>query len=129
MLVVLNVPKIGIWITLSKVLCRLLFPIVTALCGMGVHLVNYLVIGLCLLRGFAMLGMLPRWLNSPPAMLLLCRVPGKRHGEKHRCGMVIEEGIFASLLARAVSALSLGLCVVIPGRTLLNTLRGRARHV
>lgn len=120
----LNLPKIGIWGTLSNVSCRALFAMVTAFCGIGIYWVKYQVIDRCVFRGFAMFGMLPRWLNSLPAPLLLCRVPGKTH----RCGRVSEERMFASFLTRQVSARSFGLFVVIAGRTLLNILRGRARH-
>lgn len=128
MLVVLNVPMIGLWVKLLKVPYRVLFPIIIALCCIGVYSVNYQVIDLFVLIGFGVLGLLLKRLNFPPAPLLLGLVLGPMLEENFRRGMVIEDGNFASFFTRPVSALFLGLIVVILCWTLFTTLRGRRRH-
>lgn len=129
MLVILNVPMIGLWVKLLKVPYRVLFPIIIALCCIGVYSVNYQVIDLFVLIGFGVLGLGLKRLNFPPAPLLLGLVLGPMLEENFRRGMVIEDGNFASFFTRPISALFLGLILVMLCWTLWSVLRRKPRHV
>ncbi len=70
MLVVLNLPLIGMWVKLLTVPYRLLFPAIVAFCCIGAYSINNNVFDVYMTAGFALLGYVFYKLGCEPAPLL-----------------------------------------------------------
>ena len=94
MLVILNLPLIGIWIKLLTVPYRFLFPAITLFCCIGVYTLNNNNFDVYMMAGFAFIGYLFYKLGCEGAPLLLGFI----------LGPMMEENLRRSLLARGTGA-------------------------
>src|SRR5229473_2782690 len=92
MLVVLNLPMIGIWVKLLKLPYRLLFPAIMAFSAIGVYSVNSSAVEIYLTAGFGVLGFVLMRLGFPPAPMLLGFVLGPMMEEHLRRAMLMSKG-------------------------------------
>ena len=76
MLLILNLPLIGMWIRLLKIPYNLLFPVIVSLTCIGIYSVNYQVVDIFVLLAFGFLGVGMKALNFEVAPLLLGFVLG-----------------------------------------------------
>jgi putative tricarboxylic transport membrane protein len=120
MLVVINLPLIGIWVRLLRVPYRLLFPMILVLCGIGVYSLNSSSFEVGLTVMFGLLGYLFIKLGCEPAPMLLGFILGPLMEENLRRALVLSRGdpmVFfqrpISLTLLSVAALLL-LIVVLP---------------
>jgi putative tricarboxylic transport membrane protein len=113
MLLVINLPLIGLWVRLLKVPYRLLFPSIVLLCCIGIYSVNNSPIDVVMTAGFGMFGYLLVKFGFEPAPLLLGFVLGKLMEEKLRQALVISRGSFMAFVDRPLSASLLGLALVL----------------
>jgi len=104
MLVVLNLPLIGLWIRLLSVPYRLLFPAIVVFCCIGAYSINNNVFDVYLTAGFALLGYVFHKLNCEPAPLLMGFILGGMMEETLRQALRISRGDWSSLLSRPLSA-------------------------
>ena len=120
LLVILNLPLIGIWIKLLTVPYRLLFPAIVVLCCIGIYSLNNSATEVALAVGFGLLGYVFIKLGCEPAPLLLAMVLGPMMEDELRRGMTINRGdptvFFRSPFSCAMLILAalLLLAVVIP---------------
>jgi TctA family transporter len=84
MLVVLNLPLIGIWIKLLQVPYRLLYPAILLFCSIGVFTINNSNFDVMQTAAFGLLGMIFVKLGCEPAPLLLGFVLGPMMEENLR---------------------------------------------
>jgi putative tricarboxylic transport membrane protein len=113
MLVVLNVPFVGIWTRLLQVPYRALYPIVLVLVSIGVYSINYSVFDVFLVMGFGLLGYLMMLLAFPPAPLILAFILSPMIEENFRRALLLSRGDFSIFVARPISAVFIGLCAAI----------------
>jgi putative tricarboxylic transport membrane protein len=92
MLVILNLPLIGIWIKLLTIPYRLLFPAILVLCCIGIYSLNNSATEVGLAAGFGLLGYVFIKLGCEPAPLLLAMVLGPMMEDELRRGMTIHRG-------------------------------------
>jgi len=111
MLLVLNLPLIGIWIRLLSVPYRVLYPAIIAICCIGVFSVSNNSIDIYWLAGFGLIGYLLLKLDCEPAPLLLGFVIGKLMEDYFRRAMLISRGDPMIFLERPLSAALLVLAV------------------
>jgi TctA family transporter len=104
MLLVLNIPLIGIWIRLITVPYHLLYPSVILLVCIGVYSLQNSVFDVAVALACGLLGYLLRLLDLPPAPLLLGFVLGPLMEEYLRRALVLSDGEFSVFLTRPVSA-------------------------
>src|SRR5690606_19540197 len=71
MLVILNLPLIGLWVKLLKVPYRVLFPAIVLFCTIGVYSLNYNVFDIYIMAIFGVIGYLWSKLKCEGAPLLL----------------------------------------------------------
>jgi TctA family transporter len=112
MLVVLNLPLIGIWIKLLTVPYRVLFPAILLFCCIGSYSLNNNVFDVFMTIPFAILGYIFKKLNCEPAPLLLGFVLGKLMEEYLRRAMTISRGDWTVFFTRPLSATLLGIAAV-----------------
>lgn len=113
MLIVLNLPMIGIWVKLLKVPYRLLYPAILVLCCIGVYSLNNSVFDVGLSVLFGLLGYVFIKLRCEPAPLLLGFVLGPMLEENLRKAMTISRGDPAVFVARPLSATMLALAALL----------------
>jgi TctA family transporter len=104
MLVVLNLPLVGIWIKLLKVPYRLLFPAVLVFCTVGVYTLNDSTVDIFLTALFGLLGYIWAKLKCEGAPLLLGLVLGPLMEENLRRALLLSRGDFSTFILRPLSA-------------------------
>jgi TctA family transporter len=120
MLVILNLPLIGIWVKLLSVPYRLLYPAILLFCCIGVYSLNNSAIDVGLALFFGLLGYLFIKLDCEPAPLLLGFVLGPMMEDNLRRAMLLSRGNPTVFLTRPLSlalllvALALLMVVVLP---------------
>src|SRR6185312_15441131 len=92
LLVVLNLPMIGLWVKLLKVPYRLLFPAIMAFSAIGIYSVNNSSIEIYLTAGFGVVGFLWIKLGCSPAPMMLGFVLGPMMEEHLRRAMLMSKG-------------------------------------
>jgi putative tricarboxylic transport membrane protein len=92
MLVVLNLPMIGLWVKLLQVPYRLLFPAIMAFSAIGIYSVNNSSFEIYLTALFGVLGFVFIKLGFPAAPLLLGYVLGPMMEENLRRSMLMSGG-------------------------------------
>ena len=103
MLVILNLPLIGVWIKLLTVPYRLLYPAILLFCVIGAYSVNNNVFDVFMTIPFAILGYVFKKLDCEPAPLLLGFVLGKLMEEYLRRAMTISRGDWTVFFTRPLS--------------------------
>jgi TctA family transporter len=104
MLVVLNLPLIGIWIRLLTVPYRLLYPAILLFCGIGVYTVNNTSFDVMQTAFFGAIGVLFAKLDCEPAPLLLGFVLGPMMEENLRRALLLSRGDPSVFATRPISA-------------------------
>ena len=103
MLVVLNVPLIGLWVKLLQVPYRLLFPAIMAFSAIGIFSVNNSSFEIYLTAAFGIFGFICVKLGFPAAPLLLGFVLGPMMEENLRRAMLMAGGDASVFVRRPLS--------------------------
>jgi len=103
MLVILNLPLIGMWVMLLKVPYRLLFPAIMAFSCIGIYSVNNSSMELYLTALFGLIGFMWMKLDCPPAPMLLGFVLGPLMEENLRRALLISRGDPSVFVTRPIS--------------------------
>jgi TctA family transporter len=103
MLVVLNLPLIGIWIKLLSVPYRLLYPAILLFCCIGVYSLSNNIFDVMLTVVFGVLGWLFVKLECEPAPLLLGFILGPMMEENLRRALLLSRGDPMVFLQRPLS--------------------------
>jgi putative tricarboxylic transport membrane protein len=116
MLVVINLPLVGIWVSLLRVPYRLLFPSIIVFCCIGIYSINNSTTDVLVSAAFGLFGY---WLSKhefEPAPLVLAFVLGPLMEENLRRAMLIARGDATVFFTRPISA---GLIAVAAGLLVL----------
>jgi putative tricarboxylic transport membrane protein len=104
MLVIINLPLVGLWVRLLRVPYRLLFPMILVFCCIGVYSINNTPFDVVMTAGFGILGY---WLIKhafEPAPMLLGFVLGPLMEENLRRAMLLARGDATVFVTRPISA-------------------------
>ena len=104
MLVILNLPLIGIWIKLLTVPYRWLFPSIVLFCAIGVYSTNNNVFDIWMVGLFGVVGYAFIKLGCEPAPLLLGFILGPMMEENLRRALLLSRGDWGVLVTRPLSA-------------------------
>ncbi|HWZ70745.1 MAG TPA: tripartite tricarboxylate transporter permease [Casimicrobiaceae bacterium] len=104
MLVVLNLPLIGIWIKLLTVPYRVLYPAILLFCAIGVYSISNASFDVAQTAVFGALGLVFFKLECEPAPLLLGFVLGPMMEENLRRAMLLSRGDPTVFFTRPISA-------------------------
>jgi putative tricarboxylic transport membrane protein len=104
MLLVLNLPLVGLWIRLLAVPYRLLYPSIFVFCCIGVYTVDTKVFDIYALAALTALGYLFLKLDCEPAPLILGFILGPMMEENLRRALMIAQGDASVLVTRPLSA-------------------------
>jgi putative tricarboxylic transport membrane protein len=103
MLVVLNLPMIGLWVSLLKVPYRILFPCIMAFSCIGIYSVNNSSFEIYLTAFFGVIGFLWMRFEMQPAPMLLGFVLGPLMEENLRRALLISRGDPTVFVTRPIS--------------------------
>jgi TctA family transporter len=104
MLVVLNLPLIGIWIRLLTVPYRLLFPAILVFCGIGLYTTNDNNWDVYMGVLFGLVGFVFFKLHCEPAPLILGFILGPMMEENLRRALLLSRGDWSTFVTRPLSA-------------------------
>ena len=103
MLVILNLPLVGLWVKLLKVPYRMLFPAIVLFCSIGVYSLNYNVFDIYVMAIFGIIGYFWSKLKCEGAPLLLGLVLGPMMEENFRRALLLSRGDFTTFVTRPLS--------------------------
>ena len=104
MLIILNLPLIGIWIKLLSVPYRWLFPSIVLFCAIGVYSTNNNTFDIWMVALFGVIGYLFIKLGTEPAPLLLGFILGPMMEEYLRRALLLSRGDWSVFITRPLSA-------------------------
>jgi len=113
MLLVINLPLIGLWVSMLKIPYRLLFPAIVLFCCIGTYGIANSLFNVWLMLGCAGIGYFFIKIGVEPAPLLLGLVLGPQLEENFRRAMLLSDGNFSVFLSRPISAVLLAVVAVL----------------
>ena len=128
MLVVLNLPLIGVWVKLLKVPYRILFPAILVFCTIGVYSLNYNTFDIYTTAIFGVIGYFWAKLKCEGAPLLLGLVLGPMMEENFRRALLLSRGDFFTFVERPLSASLLGAALILVVLVALPSIRKKRQE-
>lgn len=129
MLLVLNLPLVGLWASLLRTPFRLLFPLILLFCMTGVYSANSRLFDLWVMLAFGVIGYLMRKVDLPAAPLALGLVLGPLIEKNLSQAMIISGGSPLILVTRPVSAVVLGMAFIVILIPIIGEVMTRRREV
>lgn len=125
MLLIINLPLVGLWVRLLKVPYRMMFPAILLFCCIGIYSINNNPGDVMLTAFFGLAGYALYKFGFEPAPLLLGFVLGRLMEETFRQAMVLSRGSFMTFIDRPLSGALLALALVILVVAVLPAVRQR----
>jgi len=113
LLLVINLPLIGLWVRLLKVPYRLMFTTILLFCAIGIYSINNNPYDVYFTAFFGLAGYVFIKLGLEPAPMLLGFVLGRLMEEKMRQALALSEGSFMTFAERPVAATLLVLAAAV----------------
>ena len=123
MLVIINLPLVGVWVRLLKVPYRMMFPAIMIFCCIGIYTINNSTSDVLFTAFFGLFGYVVLKFGFEPAPMLLGFVLGKLMEEKLRQSLILSRGSFSTFIERPVSAGLLAVAVLMLVVALLPSVR------
>jgi putative tricarboxylic transport membrane protein len=129
MLLVLNLPLVGLFVNLLRVPQYMLFPFILLICFVGVYSVGLNTADLWIMAISGLAGYLLRKVGFDPAPIVLAMVLGPMMEQALRQGLMMSRGEFGIFLSRPISAVMLATAALLLIAHLVTVLRrAHARH-
>jgi len=103
MLLVLNLPLIGLWVRILSIPYRILFPLILLFCLIGVYSLNYNIWEITIMIIFGFVGDLMRKLKYEPAPFVFALLLGPMIEKALRQSLIMSEGSFRIFFTRPIS--------------------------
>ncbi len=113
MLLVLNIPFVGLWVRLLSIPYHLMFPAVLVFIAIGTYSLSNSAFDVWSVAFFGLLGYFMRWARLSPAPLLLGFVLGPMMEEHFQRAMLLSRGDFGTFITRPISGVLLGITALI----------------
>jgi putative tricarboxylic transport membrane protein len=123
MLLIINLPLVGMWVRLLKVPYRLLFPAILMFCCIGIYSINSLPTDVMFIAFFGLVGYMLIKFGFEPAPMLLGFVLGRLMEENLRRALIISRGSMETFIERPVSAGLLAVAAILLVIALLPSIR------
>jgi putative tricarboxylic transport membrane protein len=113
MLLVLNLPLIGLWVQVLKVPYRLLFPLILLFCLIGAYSLNSSTFDIVIMIVFGMVGYWMKKTDYEGAPLVLALVLGNLFENALRQSLMLSDGSFLIFFNRPIAAIFLWIAVAL----------------
>jgi TctA family transporter len=127
MLLVLNLPLIGLWVKMLSVPYHYLYPMILVFCGIGVYSLSNTTFDIHMMVLFGLAGYVLKKIGCEPAPMLLGFILGPMMEEFLRRALLLSMGDPMTLITSPLSAVLLGLSVILMALVLLPNV-GRKRR-
>ena len=127
-LLLLNIPLIGVWVRMLTIPYHILYPSVLMFICIGAYSSGYSILNVWMVFAFGVLGFIMRIFQFPGAPLLLGFVLGPLMEEHFRRAMVLSRGDFMTFFDRPISAAIMGLTAMVLIWGVVSAERDRARQ-
>ena len=107
MLLLLNLPLIGIWVKVLKIPYRVLMPLILLFCLIGAYSIGNNVGDGIIMIIFGIVGYILRKLDYEPAPLVLAFILGPMMENAFRQSLIISDGSFSIFFVRPISVVAL----------------------
>jgi putative tricarboxylic transport membrane protein len=104
MLLLLNLPLIGIWVKILKIPYPTLFPLILLFCLIGSYSINFTAFDILVMVFFGIVGYILRKLEYEFAPLVLGYVLGPMLERSLRQSLILSDGSFLIFISRPISA-------------------------
>ncbi len=125
LLLILNLPLIGLWVKVLKVPYRFLFPLILLFCIIGAYSLNNTTFDVLVMVLFGLIGYLMKKFDYEPAPLLLAFVLEPMMEQALRQSLSLSYGSFTIFFTRPISAVSVTLALFLILTNFLPSLRKR----
>lgn len=129
MLLILNLPLIGLWVKLLKVPYPILFPLILVFCLVGVYSLNNSLTEVAMMIGFGVFGYLARKFQFEMAPLILALVIGPMMEQNLRLSLVISQGSPWIFIEHPISAVFIGTCLFLLISPLVPWIGGKRKEL
>jgi TctA family transporter len=123
MLVIINLPMIGIWVKLLSMPYRFLYPAILLFCVIGVYSTNNNEVLMVFTAGFALFGYILLRFGCEPAPMILGFILGPLMEENLRRSLVLSRGDPMIFVQRPISAILLAITAVVVALIVLPAFR------
>jgi putative tricarboxylic transport membrane protein len=113
MLLLLNLPLIGLWVLVLKVPYRILFPMILLFCLIGAYSINYSTMDILIMIVFGIVGYLMKKFQYEGAPLVLAYVLGPMLEMALRQSLTMSDGQFSIFFTRPISALGIVVAILL----------------
>jgi TctA family transporter len=128
LLLILNIPLIGIWVRVLSIPYHLLYPAILFFVCIGVYSVNNSDFDIGMVVAFSVAGYAMRLVGLPAAPLVLGFVLGPMMEIQFRRTLIFSGGDFTAFVDRPISAVLLAATALLLAFTLRSSLRARRRE-
>jgi putative tricarboxylic transport membrane protein len=128
LLLVINLPMIGLWVRLLRIPYSLFFPLIVLVCMIGGYAVRNTTVDLSIMLFFGVVGYLFRKFEYEPAPLILAFVLSGIFDETLRQSLILSKGSFSVFFVRPISCGCLILAALILGSSIFTSLRAYFRQ-
>jgi putative tricarboxylic transport membrane protein len=125
MLLLLNLPLIGIWVKILKIPYPTLFPLILLFCLIGSYSINFTVFDILVMVFFGIVGYILRKLEYEFAPLVLGYVLGPLLERSLRQSLILSDGSFLIFMNRTISAVCILMSFILLLTPLIPHLRKR----
>ena len=129
MLIILNLPLVGLWVRLVQIRYAILFPAIVAFCVIGSFSMNNSTFDLYPLLLFGIAGYMFWRLDCEPAPMLLGFILGPMLEEHFRRAMVIAHGDVSTFITHPISAVLLALACAMLAVVIMPTMKRRRETI
>ena len=127
MLLILNLPLIGLWVKLLKVPYVILFPLILLFCLIGAYTVNNKVMDIYIMIVCGILGYFLRKYRYEAAPLILAFVLGPQLEDALRQSLIVSEGSLSIFVTRPISGTIFGIMLLMTLSGLVPKIRKKKR--
>ena len=113
MLLVLNLPLIGLWVKVLKIPYRILMPLILLFCLIGVYSINSNIVELIVMVVFGIVGYMLRKLKYEEAPMVLAFVLGPLLEMSFRQSLIMSSGSFLIFVQKPISAIALAIAALL----------------
>ena len=129
MLLVLNLPLIGMWVQVLRVPYKILFPLILLFCLIGVYSVSNTEFDIYVMIVFGIVGYLMKKLDYEPAPLVLAFVLGPMLENNLRKSLILSQGELSVFFMRPIAAVCLTAALLLLLSPLVPMLRKRREAI
>jgi len=122
-LLLLNLPLIGLWVQVLKVPYRILFPLILLFCMIGSYSVNCSNLDMLIMLAFGVIGYLMKKFDYEGAPMVLAYVLGPMLEMALRQSLTMSNGSFSIFVTRPISAVGIVAAILLVASPLLTRVR------